>query len=142
MIPMSGTPFDSPRPLGECSRCPRRRPWASVAASGTFVLLTLSGCGARGPRSEAIAVTANSCAHGWRAPHSGPATFEVTNHNLVTVDVQLRSTGGQLAFAEIPTLGPGTTRPLTVTLAPGNYIWQCASLANVIYESNPEQVKG
>jgi high-affinity iron transporter len=107
-----------------------------------MLALLLAGCGAGGSRSESITMADNTCAHGWKAPPSGADTFEVRNATATTMDVQLLATGGQLTFAEIPTLGPDTTRPLAVTLGPGRYTWQCASIAGAIYESNPEQVRG
>lgn len=136
------------RPLPDLS-CPRRRGGpparrhvARALATGPLVLLALSGCAPGGSRSEAITMGAGACAPGWRAPPSGSDTFQVRNRSADTMDVQLLATGGQLTFAEIPTLGPGTTRPLTVTLAPGRYTWQCASLTGAVYESDPGRVRG
>lgn len=84
----------------------------------------------------------STCAPGWKAPPSGTDTFQVRNRTPGTMDVQLLATGGQLTYAEIPTLGPGTTLALTVTLRPGRYTWQCASLSGALYESDPAQVRG
>jgi len=111
-------------------------------AASILIALTLAGCSGGSGRSTDVSVTASHCAPGWHAPRSGTTTFQVANRTTQTLDIQLRATGGQLAYAEIPTLGPGTTRPLTVTLAPGTYDWQCASLAGLIYESNPAKVSG
>jgi high-affinity iron transporter len=122
------------------------KPWnlrliSMLIGASLVAVTTLVGC-ATGSADHAIAITADQCAHGWKAPTSGATTFRVTNHTKVTVDVQLRQAAGQLVFAEIPTLGPGTSRPLSVTLAPGRYVWQCASLAGAVYESDLAQVTG
>ena len=41
-----------------------------------------------------------------------------------------------------PHPGPSTARPLQVTLWPGRYTWQCASLSGVIDTSDPGTVTG
>jgi high-affinity iron transporter len=69
-------------------------------------------------------------------------TFEVSNETASTIDVQLLATGTPRVYAEIPTLGPSTTAALSVTLGPGHYTWQCASITNEITTSNPEKVSG
>lgn len=115
---------------------------ARVLLVAPLLALTLSGCARGGSRTETIDMDADTCAPGWTAPPAGADTFRVDNRTSVTMDVQLVATGGQLTFAEIPTLGPGTTLPLAVTLGPGRYTWQCASISGAIYESNPERVRG
>jgi high-affinity iron transporter len=134
-------PFMTSRPRGRRNPAASRR-LAGALASTSLVLLALSGCAPGGSHTEAITMDPNTCAHGWKAPPSGAETFQVRNRTTGTMDVQLLATGGQLTYAEIPTLGPGTTLALGVTLGPGRYTWQCASLSGAIYESNPEQVRG
>jgi len=87
-------------------------------------------------------MTTGSCAGQWGPRASGPVTFDIENRTPETMDVQLLATGTPRVYAEIPTLGSGTTRPLTVTLGAGRYTWQCASLDGVIYASNPAEVTG
>jgi high-affinity iron transporter len=103
--------------------------------------LSLSAC-STATADTAIEVTHQGCATQWQPPRSGSVTFQVTNKTAATVDVQLLGTGTQRVYAEIPTLGTGTTRPLSVTLGPGRYTWQCASLSNFIDTSNPGLVTG
>ncbi len=120
----------------------RRSRGALVALLTVCALVagSLTGCGSS--VSTGIAVTKQACAPGWQPPRSGPMMFQVSNQTATTVDVQLLATGTQRVYAEIPTLGPGTTRPLGVTLGPGRYTWQCASLTNEIDTSNPATVTG
>jgi high-affinity iron transporter len=112
--------------------------------AGIVVCAVLGGCLAACGTSPSttIADTTTGCAVGWQPPSSGPMTFQVTNDTATTADIQLLATGTQRVFAEIPTLGPGTTRPLSVTLGPGRYTWQCASLTNEIDTSDPGTVTG
>jgi high-affinity iron transporter len=121
----------------------RRRSRGALAALlvvCAVVASSLAGCGSSA--SMSIAVTKQACAPGWEPPRSGPMTFQVSNQTATTVDVQLLATGTQRVYAEIPTLGPGTTRPLGVTLGPGRYTWQCASVANSLDTSDPGLVTG
>jgi len=92
--------------------------------------------------TSTIADTAQSCGGSWQPPSSGPMTFDIANQTGTVADIQLLATGTQRVYAEIPTLGPGTTRPLEVTLGPGKYTWQCASLSGEIDTSNPGLVTG
>ena len=126
------------------SKSPYAGRGALVPLVGTAaMLLGLPGCRAgSGSHSEAITISANRCATGWQAPTSGTDNFEIHSTATETLDLQLMETGGPLVFAEIPTLGSDTSRPLTVTLGPGRYTWQCASVAGDIYTSEPEEVRG
>jgi high-affinity iron transporter len=102
----------------------------------------LTGC-AVPATSTALTITNDHCmGPAWVPPPSGPMSFSITNQTPLTMDVQLLATGTQHVYGEIFTLGAGTTRPFSVTLGPGSYIWQCASIANSIYESNPATVTG
>jgi high-affinity iron transporter len=131
----------------------RRRFWISgagpdcrkvvTAALASVMTVAAAGCAGLGSAgADKIDVTAKACGPGWRGARSGPVTFHVANDTTSTVDVQLLGSGTQWVFAEIPTLGPGTTRPLPVTLGPGRYTWQCASLTGEIYTSDPGRVTG
>jgi high-affinity iron transporter len=102
---------------------------------------TLTGCGSNSS-PVSIAMNAQGCGVGWQAPHSGTTTFQVSNDTATTADIQLLHTGTPRVMAEIPTLGPSTTRPLQVTLGPGRYTWQCASLSGFIDTSDPGAVSG
>jgi iron uptake system EfeUOB component EfeO/EfeM len=125
----------------ETGRAGRRLFGLPIFVIAVVVGVGLTSCAGGGP-SRSIAVTDNQCANGWKAPGSGTSTFYVTNRTTNTVDVQLRQAEGVLVYGEIFTLGPGVTRPLSVTLAPGRYAWQCASLSGAIYDSDSSQVTG
>jgi len=112
----------------------------AVAVAGIDVGLVADGFG--DGSTTAISVTPATCAAHWHPPKSGTDEFHVTNHTSQTIDVQLQGTQDALVFAELFTLGPGTERPLTVTLAPGGYIWECAGIDGVVWYSNPVHIHG
>jgi high-affinity iron transporter len=103
--------------------------------------VVLSSCGGSGSASD-ITVTSQACAPSWQPVRTGPMTFEVSNETDDTMNIELLASGTPRVYGEIPTLGPGTTRPISVVLGPGKYAWQCASLAGDIATSNPEPVTG
>jgi high-affinity iron transporter len=69
-------------------------------------------------------------------------SFQVSNHTSLAMDVQLSATGSRRIYAEIPTLGPGTSRTLRVTLGPGSYTWRCTDVTDVSIASDPGRVRG
>jgi high-affinity iron transporter len=75
--------------------------------------------------AQTVQVTARACAPGWTTARTGQQTFSVTNASGRVAEVNLvqASTGG--VVAEIETLGPGVTVPLSATLADAAYQWRC-----------------
>jgi len=115
---------------------------ASAALVVAVVVLTAVAAGAGVGNSRQIMVTNTGCAKGWNAPRSGAVAFDVTNRTPTTVDVQLLGTGSSRVYAEIFTLAAGTTRPLSATLEPGLYHWQCASVDQALWTSVSRRVSG
>jgi high-affinity iron transporter len=131
--------------LASQPRLLRRRivPTVALLALG----MMLAACGSKaavvGGVSTSISVTSQKCAPQWSGPQTtGAKSFSVTNSTSLTEDVQLLNPDVDRVYGEILTLGPGTTRPLTVTLGPGKYSWQCASVDNVVISSSLEPVRG
>ncbi|MEH3078257.1 MAG: hypothetical protein PGN11_16610, partial [Quadrisphaera sp.] len=76
------------------------------------------------PRSSAAAstlqVTDTRCAPDLSAPSAGTQVFQVTNSSSKIVEVNLDDARGGIV-AEIETLAPGTTAPMSATLGDGTY---------------------
>jgi iron uptake system component EfeO len=72
-----------------------------------------------------LAVSRGSCAAKWPSPHGGEQTLQFQNTDTVTMELDLvdPATGG--VYAEIEALAAGTTRPMHVTLAKGDYAVRC-----------------
>jgi hypothetical protein len=116
---------------------------AALVGTVTLGAVSFGGLGPGGSGGpHRLAVTDQFCAAGWRAARSGPLTFEVTNRTAGTVDVQLVRTATPRVLAEIPTLGPGTTLAVAVTIGPGWYSWECTTTSGAGYASDPQRVTG
>lgn len=92
--------------------------WLITAASA------LSGCGGgSGAGAATVQVGRAHCGQGWLQARAGSRTLLVHNGDSSAVDVTLVSGGA--VFAELEGVGPGTTRPLHVSLAAGTYKVTC-----------------
>lgn len=72
----------------------------------------------------AITVTTTSCGTGWTSGHTGAQTFLVTNNSGKAAEINLDDSAGAVV-AEIETLGPATTAPMSATLEAGSYSFTC-----------------
>ncbi|MBC3762440.1 FTR1 family protein [Quadrisphaera oryzae] len=121
------------------------RPWR---AAGVVVLVPALAAVALVqllPRSSAAAstleVTDTQCARGFRAASAGSQVFEVTNSSSKIVEVNLDDASGGIV-AEIETLAPGTTAPMSATLGTGTYTLKCLPAGSDAMSSAPVQVTG
>lgn len=72
-----------------------------------------------------ISVSRSSCGQGWTDPKPGPQTFLLHNTGSVTAEAYLVDPATGTIYGEVEGLGPGTTRPLRVTLGNGDYAFKC-----------------
>ncbi|MBU3061566.1 EfeM/EfeO family lipoprotein [Nocardia sp. NEAU-G5] len=97
---------------------------AIVAAAAT---MGVSACGHAPVRAQqVIQVSENACGTGWSDPHAGQQTlyFRNTGSNPTTADLIDAGTGA--IYAEIPNIGPNTTRGTRVNLGGGTFAVRCA----------------
>lgn len=66
-----------------------------------------------------------NCGTGWKTPHSGPQTIQVSNAGTVTTEVDLIDPGTGGIYAAIEALAPNTTRPMQLTLGRATYAFRC-----------------
>ena len=147
-LPTGATPAGTERPAVERERtglgARRRWAWAGglvvipVAAAGTAIAVLPSSSAAAATK---VSVTARACAPEWHAGHTGTQTFEVANRSGRAGEVNLDNAAGAVV-AEIETLGPATTAPLSVTLGSGTYTFQCLLSGQASMSSAPVQVTG
>ncbi|WP_067886168.1 EfeM/EfeO family lipoprotein [Nocardia vaccinii] len=105
---------------------PVRRIVVAVAAISTAAA---SACGHPAPAEpvqQIIDVSENACGQGWTDPHTGQQTlyFRNTGSNPTTVDLIDVRTGA--ISAEVPDIGPNTTRSTRVDVGGGTFAFRCA----------------
>lgn len=94
-----------------------------AAVSLIAVAAGLSGCGGDSGQGVTVQVGRAHCGQGWSRSPAGTRVLLVHNGDSSAVDVTVVSGGA--VFAELEDAGPGTTRPLRVSLAAGTYAVTC-----------------
>jgi high-affinity iron transporter len=121
-----------------------RRPWLvagvlitvpALAAGATIAALPASAAGA----ASEVTVTRAGCAPEWTSADPGTQTITVTNKSGLAGEVNLDDASGAV-IGEIETIGPGTSAPLTATLAAGTYTFKCLMGSLAATESQPVTV--
>ena len=104
------------------------RTLAAVGAAGGF-LLALSGCTSNvtNDASGAITVTStdDACQVSAAEAPSGSVVFKVTNGGSQVTEFYLLGDDGLRIVGEVENIGPGLTRDLVLTAAPGTYFTAC-----------------
>lgn len=72
-----------------------------------------------------ISVSRSSCGLGWADPKPGEQSFRLHNTGSVAAEVDLINPRTGTIYGEVEGLGPGTMRPLRVTLGTGDYAFRC-----------------
>jgi high-affinity iron transporter len=105
------------------------RPWAVggalVAAPVIVAGAVIAAVPAASSAGAATAtVTKTACARDWTAAQAGAQTITVTNSSGVAGEVNLDNSAGAVV-AELETIGPATSTPMTATLGAGTYTIKC-----------------
>lgn len=100
----------------------RGRRTAVVAA---MTLLAAAGCTRHDTGEVALSVSRSGCGTEWHDAHGGEQTFRVHNVGINTTEVELIDPANGAVYAELENLGPGSTRPMQVTLGRGRYAFRC-----------------
>jgi high-affinity iron transporter len=122
------------------------RPWT---VAGVMVVVPALAAGvtiaalpsASAATTTAVTVTRSGCAQGWTSGHAGAQTFMVDNKSGQAGEVDLENASGGVV-AEIETLGPATTAPMTATLSTGSYTFKCLMSGQAVTTSAVVQVSG
>jgi high-affinity iron transporter len=141
--PGAGQPGTT-RGLGRWERVAGGRPWLvagvliavpAVAAGATIATLPAPAADA----ASGVTVTRANCAPEWTSADPGTKTITVTNHSGLAGEINLEDASGAV-IGEIETIGPGTSAPLTATLAAGTYTFKCLMGSLAATESQPVTV--
>jgi high-affinity iron transporter len=121
-----------------------RRPWAvagvlvvipALAAGATIAALPAANAAS----TTTVTITRNACAPDWTSATAGTQTFTVDNESGMPGEINLDDSSGDIV-AEIETIGPATSAPLTATLSSGTYVWKCFMGSQPTTASQPVQV--
>lgn len=106
----------------------------SLTAACALLAVPLAGCGVfestdKGDKtgSGAISVTSSNdaCTLSTTETGSGTVTFKVKNSGSKVTEFYLYAEDGKRIVGEVENIGPGLTRELVVTAAPGKYVTAC-----------------
>lgn len=143
--PVKTTPQEHSAPSA-ISRLIAHRPLV-VAAAVVVVPVVLAATvitllpGANTTDSVQVTVTATSCADDWSTARSGTQTFTVVNKSGKTGEINLVDADNGVV-AEIETLGPATSAPMSATLGSGTYKFSCLLAGQPPLVSPARQVSG
>lgn len=104
-----------------------------LALACALVTLPLAGCSltesnkddAKGDGSIKVTSSADACELSATKAGSGTLTFKVKNTGSKVTEFYLYAEDGQRIIGEVENIGPGITRDLVVTAAPGTYVTAC-----------------
>ncbi|GAS90865.1 iron uptake transporter permease EfeU [Mycolicibacterium brisbanense] len=108
------------------------------AVLAAAVIALLPGASADATR---VTVTADSCAADWSTVRAGNQTFTVVNKSGKTGEINLVDANNGVV-AEIETLGPATSAPMTANLGSGSYKFTCLLAGKPAVVSQAKQVSG
>jgi high-affinity iron transporter len=143
--PAPAQPAESSAPSG-VSRLIAHRPLAvavavvvvpAVLAAAVIALLP----GADDADATRVTVTATTCAADWSTVRPGTQTFTVVNKSGKTGEINLVDADNGVV-AEIETLGPATSAPISATLGSGSYQFTCLLAGQAAVVSQAKQVSG
>ena len=104
----------------------------AVLALGTSVVLVASACtdnsdssSGDGDGALTVSSTDDACDVSAAEAPSGNLQFSVKNDGSQVTEFYLLAEDGLRIIGEIENIGPGLTRPLVVTAAPGKYVTAC-----------------
>ncbi|MFD8338144.1 EfeM/EfeO family lipoprotein [Streptomyces solisilvae] len=101
---------------GGSSDGPRANPSASASAPAKAP---------DGLRHTSVEVSEGGCGHGWTDATRGKQVFDLRNTSSRPAEVYLTDPANGAVYGEVEGLGPGTSRPLSVTLGGGSYAFVC-----------------
>ena len=111
-----------------------RRLGALAATAGLLALPSLAGCtdnraagddATADPRGLTVNATDSACGLSAAEAPSGKLTFTVTNAGAKVTEFYLLGADGLRIVGEVENIGPGLTRDLVLTAAPGSYFTAC-----------------
>ena len=98
---------------------------AALTAVLAMTAGVLAACGGGAPPANLVSVSNGGCGGSWQRPSPGWHTFQVYNAAAEAVTVDLVNPANGAIYAEVETIGPQTTSPLSLDVGSGSYAFRC-----------------
>ena len=98
---------------------------AALTAVLAMTAGVLAACGGSAPAANLVSVSNGGCGGRWHLASPGWHTFAVYNAAAEAVTVDLVNPADGAIYAEVETIGPQTTSPLSLDVGSGSYAFRC-----------------
>jgi iron uptake system component EfeO len=98
---------------------------AALTAVLAMTAGVLAACGGGAPPANLVSVSNGGCGGSWHLASPGWHTFQVYNAAAEAVTVDLVNPANGAVYAEVETIGPQTTSPLSLDVGSGSYAFRC-----------------
>jgi iron uptake system EfeUOB component EfeO/EfeM len=98
---------------------------AALTAVLALTAGVLAACGGSAPPANLVSVSNGGCGGSWHLASPGWHTFGVYNAAAEAVTVDLVNPANGAIYAEVETIGPQTTSPLSLDVGSGSYAFRC-----------------
>ncbi len=85
----------------------------------------LAACSGSAPPADLVSVSNGGCGSSWHLAGPGWHTFSIHNEAAEAGEVDLINPANGAIYAEIESLGPGTTSPMRLNVGSGRYAFRC-----------------
>ena len=98
---------------------------AALTAAVAVSAGVLAACSGGAPAADLVSVSNGGCGSSWHLAGPGWHTFQIYNAAAEGAEVDLINPANGAIYAEIETLGPGTTSPMRLDVGSGSYAFRC-----------------
>jgi iron uptake system component EfeO len=98
---------------------------AALTAVLAMTAGVLAACGGSAPPANLVSVSNGGCGGSWHLASPGWHTFQVYNAAAEAVTVDLVNPASGAVYAEVETIGPQTSSPLSLDVGSGSYAFRC-----------------
>jgi iron uptake system component EfeO len=98
---------------------------AALTAALAISAGVLAACSGGAPPANLISVSNGGCGTSWQLAGPGWHTFQIYNAAAEGAEIDLINPANGAVYAEIETLGPGTSSPMRLDVGSGSYAFRC-----------------
>jgi iron uptake system component EfeO len=85
----------------------------------------LAACSGSAPPANLVSVSNGGCGGSWHVASPGWHTFQLYNAAAEAVEVDLVNPANGAIYAEVETIGPQTSSPMSLDMGSGSYAFRC-----------------